>query len=324
MSLSEFELIHKYFSRIDYCDDADAIGLGVGDDCALLTVPGDQQLAISIDTLVEGVHFPDADMAFDIAKRSVAVTLSDLAAMGAEPKAFTLALTMPGSNRVWLQGFSRGLREAADEYGIALIGGDTTKGPLTISIQVHGFVPEGAAIQRSNASLGDRIVVSGYLGDARAALDLFDETLKLQHPKERYIKERFYRPQARIALGQQLRGLASSAIDVSDGLLADLGHLAKASSLTAQFDPSLLPLSPVLSNHWGAETARGYALTGGDDYELCFTVPEAREHELVQLSEQLGIPLTVIGKMVERFEHDCIDSQGQPFDGEQTGFQHFS
>ena len=324
MSLSEFELINQYFSRIDYCDDADAVALGVGDDCALLTVPDDQQLAISIDTLVAGVHFPDADLPFDIAKRSVAVTLSDLAAMGAEPKAFTLALTLPGPNRVWLQSFSRGLRESADEYGIALVGGDTTKGPLTISIQVHGFVPKDSAIRRSGASLGDSIVVSGSLGDARAALDLFDEKLKLQHPKERYIRERFYRPQARVGLGQQLQGLASSAIDISDGLLADLGHLARASNLTAQFDSGLLPLSPVLSSHWDAETAQGYALTGGDDYELCFTVPEAREQELIKLSEQLGLPLTVIGKMVERAEHDCVDKQGLPFESEQTGFKHFS
>jgi thiamine-monophosphate kinase len=322
MSLSEFELIRQYFSNIQPAG-VEGVALGVGDDCALLDVPAGQQLALSIDTLVAGVHFPVGANPYDIACRSVAVTVSDLAAMGARPLAFTLALSLPEVDEPWLQAFSQGLRDSAGQYQLALVGGDTTKGPLTITIQVHGLVSAGKAITRSGAGVDDLIVVSGCLGDGRAALHCLSDDCSapasLSQQKRASLLERFYRPTARVELGRKLTGLATAAIDISDGLLADLGHIARASGLTAELDQQVLPYSEALQQ-WPADVARTYALSGGDDYELCFTVPA---EALRCLQSQTVIPLTVVGRMLARGAGDCVDPSGRVLDQNNSGYKHF-
>ena len=328
-SLTEFELIARYFSDIA-CSDIDgsdvassAVTLGIGDDCALLSVPVGQQLALSIDTLVAGRHFPvDAD-ADDIARRALAVAISDLAAMGASPLAFTLALTLPSAEQPWLQAFSRGLREAAEQYSIPLIGGDTTQGPLTITVQVQGAVPAGTALKRSGAKPGDAIFVSGYLGDAAAALAVLENTLAVNADQQDYLLARFYQPLAKIALGQRLLGIASSAIDISDGLLADLGHIVKASAVAAKIDLQKLPLSWVLNEVVAKDQALNYALNGGDDYELCFTVPLEKRQALLEYCQSIDVPITEIGEVVEGEGIECRDVDDKVVSFARSGYQHF-
>jgi thiamine-monophosphate kinase len=316
MSLSEFELIQQYFSDIRYAN-SDAVALGVGDDCALLQLKPEEQMALSIDTLVAGVHFHEDSNPYDIATRSIAVTVSDLAAMGANPLAFTLALTLPKADSAWLEPFSRGLRESAERYGLSLIGGDTTRGPLSLTLQVHGSVPVGQALTRSGAQVGDLILVSGSLGDGRAALDCFDPEFPIAKEYREELIEHFHRPQARVELGVSLREVATAAIDVSDGLLADLGHIARASGVTAQLALESLPISPALRQNWAAEQAQQYALSGGDDYELLFTA--APDYFLKMPSSSTQI--TVIGQILSRTEADCVDGTGNPLND--SGYKHF-
>ena len=315
MSLSEFELIQQFFSDIDHAH-SEAIPLGVGDDCALLQLPTNEQLAISIDTLVAGVHFPETAAPYDLACRSVAVTVSDLAAMGATPFAFTLALTLPDVDVVWLEDFSRGLRDSARLYGLSLVGGDTTRGPLCLSLQMHGAVPAGQALTRAGAQEGDLVVVSGSLGDGRAALECFKTDCAISQAHKEYLLDRFYRPRARVELGQSLRGLASAAIDVSDGLVADVSHIAQASKVTVELDHEAVPLSEALRANWPLDVARGFALSGGDDYELCFTVSPDHFRQL-----QSSVPLAVVGRILPQGEGDCVDPDGNLI--ELSGYRHF-
>lgn len=291
MTIGEFELIDRYFTGIGPGDEA--VALGIGDDCALFDCRPGEQLAISVDTLVAGVHFPAAADAYRIAQRALRVNLSDLAAMGARPFAFTLALTLPAADETWLAAFSRGLRDAAQAFGITLIGGNTTRGrDCVINIQVMGGVPAGAALLRSGARPGDAVLVSGCLGDARAALPLLEADSAALDAGQRYLLDRYFQPEPRVALGVALRGIASAAIDISDGLAADLGHILAASDVGAVIDPALLPLSPALR---GGDRAREFALHGGDDYELCCTVPPDRLAAAQAAARQLAVPLTVIG-----------------------------
>ena len=297
MALSEFELIERYFSDIgsgiDSASAAPAVALGVGDDCALLEPPPGQQLALSVDTLVADVHFPAAADPADIAQRALRVNLSDLAAMGATPLAFTLALTLPAADAAWLKAFSRGLREAADVFGIALSGGDTTRGPVAvITLQVMGLVPHGAALTRAGARPGDAVLVSGTLGDARAALDVLERSPDKLSVDQRHWLQRYHRPAPRLALGLALRGLASAAIDISDGLAADLGHILARSGVGARIDTTRLPLSKALQAH---PRAREFALRGGDDYELCFTAPTIALPAIHTVAAAAGLIVTEIG-----------------------------
>lgn len=279
---SEFSLIQHYFEKLTL--SREDVMLGIGDDCALLQCPADHVLAVSVDTLVEGIHFfADVDPQ-TLGHKSLAVSLSDLAAMGAKPAWFTLALTLPEINETWLQGFSQGLALLAKQHNIQLVGGDTTRGPLAISIQVHGLVKPEQAIKRSGAKLGDMIYVTGTLGDAGAALQLklnqwHDESLT---PEDQdYLQQRLEQPTPRLQIGEDLIGIASSAIDISDGLLADLGHILNKSQLGARLDLSKLPISPVLSKI-SRNMAENLALESGDDYELCFTVPPQHFAEMEQ------------------------------------------
>ncbi|WP_422136841.1 MULTISPECIES: thiamine-phosphate kinase [unclassified Endozoicomonas] len=299
MALGEFDLIRSFFDRPGLRSHLSDV-VGIGDDCALLSLQPGQQLAQSLDTLVEGIHFPKNCDPYLLGCRALAVNLSDLAAMGAKPHSFTLGLTMPESNDVWLQSFSDGLAELASTYQIGLIGGDTTLGPLTLSIQVQGTLPVAQALRRNGAKVGDLIYVSGCLGDAVGALP---DVLRGESPdsvrtlEQRHLLKRYYRPTPRIALGQWLlENGATAALDISDGLLGDLGHILKASRVGAQISTSSVPVSKELESLQGLEKARELALAGGDDYELCFTWPDRKKLQLPDslLAEN---PVTCIGRI---------------------------
>ncbi|KEQ16879.1 thiamine-phosphate kinase [Endozoicomonas numazuensis] len=322
MALGEFDLIRSFFDRPGLRSHFDDV-VGIGDDCALLSLQSNQQLAQSLDTLVEGVHFPKNCDPCLLGYRALAVNLSDLAAMGAEPHSFTLGLTLPDSDDAWLQSFSDGLAELASAHQIGLIGGDTTRGPLTISIQVQGTLPKGSALRRNGANIGDLIYISGYLGDAAGALP---DVLRGENPKsvstieQRYLLDRYYRPTPRIALGQWLReNGATAALDVSDGLLGDLGHILKASQVGAELNISSVPVSKELESLLGSEKARELALTGGDDYELCFTWPVQKKLQLPEsLTEDHHI--TCVGRIAS--SPGLVDAEtGQPLSPQ--AYQHF-
>ncbi len=321
--LTEFEIIARYFCGIDGGASGSLVNLSVGDDCALLSLPADQQLALSIDTLVAGRHFPDNADPYQLAQRALAVSVSDLAAMGARPLAFTLALTLPSVNSEWLDSFSKGLRRTAEQYQIPLVGGDTTQGPLTLSLQVHGSVSAKTVLKRSTAQPGDAIFVTGTVGDAAAALAVIEKRLVVDKPQQDFLIQRFYKPTARIEAGQGLLGIANAAVDISDGLLADLGHIAKASGMAAIINVDQIPISTVLNQIVENPQALAYALSGGDDYELCFTVPREKIHQVKTLGQQLSLPVTEVGVMVAGSGVSCIDKQGNNVVIDSTGYQHF-
>ena len=272
MPSSEFSLIARYFSSLGR---GPAVDIGVGDDCALLTLRSGERLATSIDTLVSGVHFPEDAFPEDIGFRAVAVAASDLAGMGARPIGMTLALTLPEADDFWLHAFSQGLAAAVGNFNLPLVGGDTTRGPLTITVAVMGALRAGEAILRGGAAPGELVYVSGTLGDAAGALAFLQGDWQPEAAHADYLLQRFYRPLARLELGQALLGMAGAAIDISDGLLADAGHICAASGVGMVLDPERLPLSEALLSHSSRERALLWALTGGDDYELCFTMPQA-------------------------------------------------
>jgi thiamine-monophosphate kinase len=296
--LGEFDLIWRFFkagSESMAQTQTDQVLLGIGDDCALLQPDPAQSLAVTSDMLVEGRHFFAGANPEWLGHKALAVNLSDLAAMGAKPVGFTLALALPHADSIWLAQFSQGLFRLAQQWQCPLIGGDTTQGPLTICITAVGHVPSGAAIKRSGAKVGDDIWVSGTLGDARLALGALRSEWPLDHSSLETILPRMHEPEPRIRLGLQLRGIASSALDVSDGLLGDLGHILKASQVNAEVLIDQLPISRTLA----AQTERlrrQCAANGGDDYELCFTAPKNKRTEIESLSTAL-LPLTRIGSI---------------------------
>lgn len=291
--MGEFELIRRYFSPLAGQSRAASLVLGPGDDCAIERVASGHELVFSVDTLVEGVHFPAGYDPEHLGWRSLAVAASDLAAMGAKPVCFTLALTLPEASPEWLEPFSRGLSRASRAFGLELAGGDTTRGPLTLSLQVHGEVPAGEAILRSGARVGDYLCVSGTLGEAGAALDYLESVSPSED--ERAVLERYHAPVPRLDLGMALRGAASAAIDISDGLLADLGHILAASAVGAELDCQAVPVSPAVSRLKGPAEAFRLALEAGDDYELCVSVPP----DLWEgLPEAVQAQLSIVGKVV--------------------------
>jgi thiamine-monophosphate kinase len=275
MALSEFDLISRFFSQRG-ARRGDVV-LGVGDDAALLDCPADSQLVAAIDSLAEDVHFPQGSPARSIGHRALAVNLSDLAAMGAQPAWALLALAMPSADAAWLLDFSGGLDALARQHNVALVGGDTTGGKLCVTVQILGFVPRGTALMRSGGQPGDAVFVSGTPGDSAAGLMLEQSRLTVTDVAHaHWLRERFLYPTPRVALGLALRGVASACIDVSDGLLGDCGRLAQASGCGVTLDYAAIPVSDPLRAAVGEERAREMALTGGEDYELCFTVPAAR------------------------------------------------
>lgn len=309
--MGEFDLIRRFFQPLSPDPDCGAVVLGIGDDCAIQQLPSDQDLVFSVDTMVEGVHFPQGYRPDFLGWRALAAAASDLAAMGAEPVCFTLALTLPEADETWLEAFAGGLASASAAFGLPLAGGDTTRGPLTLSIQVHGTVPSGCAIRRSGAGAGDLICVSGTLGNAGAALDYLEASSPTADMLA--VLESYHHPVPRLEAGKKLRGVATAAIDISDGLLADLGHLLEASGTGARVDVAALPLSAPLCRLKGAGAA-DYALRSGDDYELCVTVPPQR---WALATDALKSEFTVIGQ-VEKAPglrlSVAAESAGQGFD----------
>lgn len=326
MALSEFSLIDRYFKPLGVARDTlRGVELGIGDDCALLSLPPGQQLAVSIDTLVEGSHFLPQITATQLADRAFAACVSDLAAMGAEPRWLTLALTLADINEPWLAEFSDALARQLRAFDMLLVGGDTTKGPvLTLSLQVHGWVPEGQALRRDGARPGDYVFVTGTLGDAMAGL----EHLQHHHDPDPYLLSRFFHPTPRISTGIALRPHASAAADISDGLLADIGHIIECSSTPEQplgvvIQPQHLPLSEELRRHFSAKQAQQWALAGGEDFELCFTVPESQLEALQQTLTRHPIPCTQVGRVVAEAGCWLEQANGQRQRTDNLGFKHF-
>ncbi|WP_349280088.1 thiamine-phosphate kinase [Polaromonas hydrogenivorans] len=328
--MGEFDLIARYFTR-----PAARAVLGVGDDCALLQPTPGTQLAISSDMLVEGRHFfADVDP-FSLGHKALAVNLSDLAACGATPLAFTLALALPRIDEPWLEAFSRGLLALADAHGCELVGGDTTQGPLNICITVFGEVPvvngKSQALLRSGARAGDDIYVSGTLGDARLALEAMRGSINLPADLLAQARGRLERPTPRVALGQALRGVASAALDISDGLLGDLRHILKASGVGATLDTSIAIELIAARDH--PACAKGlislknqldYVLAGGDDYELAFTAPVSAREAVLAAERQAGTPVTRIGCIDAEPGLRLVDGSGQAVSNSYTSFDHFA
>ncbi|MFL9923308.1 thiamine-phosphate kinase [Herbaspirillum lusitanum] len=319
--LSEFELIARYFTRPMAAGSRTA--LGVGDDCALLTPSTGMHLAISSDMLVEGRHFFAGADPFMLGHKCLAVNLSDLAAMGAQPIAFTLALALPEARAEWLEPFARGMLELADRHGCELIGGDTTKGPLTISITVFGEVPLHHALRRSAAKNGDDIWISGSLGDARLALAGYRDELKLDEAQQNLAAQRMHQPTPRVELGQALRDIARAAIDISDGLAGDLGHILQQSGVGATLDVDALPPGPALQQQ-PSELQRCFTLSGGDDYEICFTASPKQRAAIEAAALACHTPVTRIGSIESQPGLRLQDAAGQPLDLALTSFDHFT
>jgi thiamine-monophosphate kinase len=317
--MGEFELIRNYFATAPCAQPGEGVALGIGDDCALLSVAPGEQLAISTDTLVAGVHFPDVCDPFLLGQRALGVSASDLAAMGASPLAFTLALTLPDVAADWLEAFARGLNEMAQGCSMRLIGGDTTRGPLSLTVTVFGSVPTGQALTRSGARPGDLLCVGGPLGDGAGALPLVLNQRSTEASTTQVLLARYWSPQPQLGLGQALRGKATAALDISDGLLADCGHIALASGVRLQVERERLPMSDALLSFFGLEDARQAALAGGDDYVLAFTLPPSELDSLVSA----GWPVSVVGRVVEGQGVALIDEQGQDITPLTRGYQHF-
>jgi thiamine-monophosphate kinase len=320
--MGEFDLIARYFTRAP----RHAV-LGVGDDCALLQPQPGMQWAVSCDMLVDGRHFLSTSPPARLGHKALAVNLSDLAACGAKPVAFTLALALPHMDEAWLQGFSQGLWALADEHGCELVGGDTTQGPLNICITVFGEVPPGDALLRQHAQAGDDIYVSGTVGDARLALEVFRGTWGLEAEHFETARMRMEQPTPRVALGQALRGVANAAIDISDGLVGDLGHILKRSKVGA-----------VLTTDWVADSAAissamqtlplsrrlDYALAGGDDYELLFTAAPDQADAVLEAANDCGVPVTCIGRIMPTPGLQVMDAQGVAMSRRFASFDHFA
>ena len=322
--LGEFELIRRFFERPERVLRA---RLGIGDDCALLDPPAGESVAISTDMLVEGRHFLSTVAPERLGHKALAVNLSDLAACGAKPVAFTLALALPRADKHWVERFSRGLYTHAEEHGCELIGGDTTQGPLNICITVFGEVPAGQALLRQTAEPGDDVYISGQVGDARMALEVFRGKLSLSAEAFERCRARMEKPTPRVTLGQALRGVAHAAIDVSDGLLGDLGHILHRSAVGALIQTQWLEGSAATSADLLEQpfTRRlDWALAGGDDYELLFTAPKAMRERVHAAGHDCGVAITRIGEITEQPGLRLLDLQGQPLLRRFASFDHFA
>lgn len=314
----EFDLIARHFTRA-----TPGAVLGVGDDCALLAPTPGMQLAVTSDMLLEGRHFSPQDGPAGLGHKALAVNLSDLAAMGATPRWATLAIALPVADDAWLGAFARGLYRIADQYGIELVGGDTTRGPLTISITAIGEVPPGQALRRDGARPGDDVWVSGVLGSAALALAYRQGRLFMEQVDAARVLPALYLPTPRVELGIALRGIASSAIDVSDGLLADLGHILERSQAGATLEFAALPVLPVARAYLHETVARDCVLAGGDDYELCFTAPADTRDAVTAAGEAAGVAVTRIGAITAEPGLVVTGDDGRPLAIDKTGYDHF-
>jgi thiamine-monophosphate kinase len=316
---SEFDLIARHFTK----PAANAV-LGVGDDCALVDVTNGMDLAVSTDTMVSGTHFfPDVDPE-NLGHKTLAVNLSDIAAMGAMPYWAMLALTLPSVDHPWLAAFAKGFFDLAAEYNVSLIGGDTTHGPLTITVTIMGQVPTGAALRRNGAKVGNDVWVSGNVGDAALAVAHRHGKVVLTERDYREAVMRLYEPTPRVALGQALRGMATSAIDISDGLIADLGHICRLSGVGATVELGSIPVSEIGARHFNDDAGLTAIVAGGDDYELCFTAPANSRESIEDLTDVLGMPLTRIGQIKRGKGVSLLGADGKPMKIDGRGYDHFS
>ncbi|KGQ29730.1 thiamine monophosphate kinase [Gallibacterium genomosp. 2] len=318
----EFDIIRRYFSASTRQPRRDVL-LSVGDDCAITEIKPNRRLALTTDTLVEGTHFLPSISAADLAYKAVAVNLSDLAAMGAEPAWISLALTLPKIDEQWLSEFSQSLFQILDHYNVDLIGGDTTKGTLSLTITAHGLVAKDKILCRHTAKPGDWIYVSGTLGDSAAGLQLLLQQSKIENDDQRYLLQRHLRPTPRVLMGMELAGIANAAIDLSDGLISDLQHILERSQCGAVIELDKLPLSKPLLNQFSLEQAQKFALAGGEDYELCFTVAEAMRAKMEQTLRYLDVEYHCIGQ-IRANQQLQFTQYSQPIEVAVThGFDHF-
>jgi thiamine-monophosphate kinase len=316
--LSEFDIIRRYFTR-----PTSQTVLGVGDDCALIRVTEGEDLAVSTDMLIAGRHFHrDADPA-KLGHKALAVNLSDMAAMGATPRWATLAIALPEANEVWLEAFAGGFLQLAERHAVDLVGGDTTRGPLTLCVQIMGEVPRGMALRRDGAKPGDEIWVSGQLGDAALILAHLDHSIVLDPHEVAMYAPRLHEPTPRLALGRALLGVAHSCVDVSDGLAADLGHILERSQVAAVVQLGRVPRSRLVERKLPATVALRAMLAGGDDYELCFTAAPERHAEVIEIGKRLGVAVTSVGRIEEGAGLTVLDESGEPTDIGVAGWDHF-
>jgi thiamine-monophosphate kinase len=321
--MKEFDLIDRYFAKRGH-QRRDVV-VGIGDDCAVLSVPEGQQIAITTDTLVEGVHFLKEAPARSVAYKAVAVNLSDLAAMGAEPAWVSLSLTLPDTDEQWMEAFSEGFYELLEYYSVQLIGGDTVNGPLSLTITAQGFIPTGNEICRSGAKPGDWVYVTGTLGDAGAGLSLLQQGTVTPNDKQKELIDRHLYPTPRVMAGNALRRIASSCIDISDGTLADLRHILAESSVGARLFIDRLPLSDALVDEMGLDKAIELALTAGDDYELLFTVSEEQKGQLETMLTNSNVKATRIGQLTGQAEKLELRLGDMPSElPKNIGYEHFS
>ena len=315
MGAGEFDLIARIRARV--ATRADVV-LGIGDDAALLAPPPGRQLVVTADTLNDGVHFPRGTSPADVGWKALAVNLSDLASMGAEPAWCTLSLSLPQSDPAWIEGFLDGFLDLAGQHDIALVGGDTTRGPLSIAVTAMGLVEPGRALRRDGARVGDEVWVTGTLGDAAGGLALLD-----REPVPA-LRARLDRPTPRVAAGRALAGIATACVDVSDGLLADLGHVCARSHVAAHLDVDALPASAALREAFGEADRIALQASGGDDYELCFTAPADAGADIGAVSAQFGLRITRIGRIVAGEGVHPVDAKSQPWSSPRRGYDHFA
>jgi thiamine-monophosphate kinase len=320
--LSEFEVIRRYFTH-----PTPQATLGIGDDAAIVRVRPGYEVAISADMLVEGRHFFRGADPERLGHKALAVNLSDLAAMGATPRWATLALALPRVDAAWLSGFSRGFLALARQHRVDLIGGDTTRGPLAVCVQIMGEVPRGQALRRDGARFGDDVWVSGEIGAAGMAVEVLRGRLRVAPRQQRALEERLHEPTPRLALGTRLRRIARSAIDISDGLVADLGHICERSRVAARVNWEALPATPLVRSLAQSRRGAQALLAGGDDYELCFTAPARRRAAVIAAAAKARTPVAVVGTIVRPEPRQplvqVIDSIGKPLKVERKGYDHF-
>ena len=314
--MNEFELIARYFTK-----PAKGAILGVGDDCALFS--SKKTIAASTDMLVEGVHFFPGEDPFLLGKKSLSVNLSDMAAMGAEPRWALLALSLPAAEESWLEGFSKGFMMQAENYAVDLIGGDTTRGPLVICVQIMGKIDAGLALRRDAARIGDEIWVSGNLGDAALGLYHLQGEIRLDGADLESCLKALRDPVPRVELGLALSGISRCAIDISDGFCADLSHILERSEVSAIVDYSSLPVSKTMEKYVNEPVGEKAILSGGDDYELCFTASEEKYSEIIELGNQLGIRLSRVGRITEGSGLHVLDEKGREKGTGEKGYAHF-
>lgn len=323
MGSSEFDLIRKYFPTVR--GSRRDVLLGIGDDAAVMQAPADAALAVSTDTLVAGVHFGAEADADSVGHKSLAVSLSDMAAMGAEPAWAVLGLTLPAADESWLGGFSRGFNALAQEYGVELVGGDTTRGPLSVTVTVLGLLTSGHGFRRAAARPGHLICVTGTLGDAGMALRLAERVEECADADISFLNDRLHRPRPRVREALRLRGLAQAAIDISDGLVADLGHVLEASGVGATLAVEDIPLSPAFrSCSGGVQRPLDVALTAGDDYELCFTIPAPARAELDEVMADAACPVTIMGAVEVERGLRLVHDDGTAYQVRGSGYDHFA